>query len=100
MRLDQLCGAISFRQLARVESSRWAEHRGLPCRHPGRCAHAAQHALAAYHMRTAHQDGAVTPFWGARTISAVDGAPGSWWPTERSPRYEARPFRACMGIVA
>ena len=27
-------------------------------------------------------------------------APGSWWPIDRSPRYDARPLRACIGTVA
>ena len=27
-------------------------------------------------------------------------APGSWWPMDRSPRYEARPLVASIGVVA
>src|SRR5204862_4456697 len=46
----------------------------------------------------AHQDSSERP--SAATINAVDVAPGSWWPTERSPRYDARPLRACIGTVA
>ena len=34
------------------------------------------------------------------TISAVDRAPGSICPIERSPKNEARPRVACIGIVA
>ena len=33
-------------------------------------------------------------------MSAVDAAPGSLWPTLRGPRWLARPFSACMGMVA
>src|SRR6266849_6421188 len=33
-------------------------------------------------------------------MRAVDVAPGSWCPTDRSPRYEARPFLAWRGMVA
>src|SRR6185312_3334883 len=36
----------------------------------------------------------------AATTIATDVAPGSWCPTERSPRYEARPLRATIGTVA
>ena len=36
----------------------------------------------------------------ARNSSADDVAPGSWCPIDRSPRYEARPFVASIGIVA
>src|SRR4029453_13757418 len=36
----------------------------------------------------------------ARRRSADEGAPGSWWPIDRSPRYEARPFVASIGMVA
>ena len=36
----------------------------------------------------------------AATSSAADVAPGSWWPTLRSPRYDARPLRASIGMVA
>src|ERR1700674_1632727 len=32
-------------------------------------------------------------------MSAVDVAPGSWCPTDLSPRYDARPFLACRGMV-
>ena len=58
-----------------------------------RCADAAQGTLA-------HQDSEMAARCSARMISAVEVAPGSWWPTERSPRYDARPFRACIGMVA
>ena len=36
----------------------------------------------------------------ARNSRADDVAPGSWCPIDRSPRYEARPFVASIGIVA
>ena len=36
----------------------------------------------------------------APKMSAVEVAPGSWWPMLREPRYDARPFRACIGSVA
>ncbi len=36
----------------------------------------------------------------ARSSSAADVAPGSWCPTDRSPRYDARPFVASSGTVA
>src|SRR4249920_2893217 len=36
----------------------------------------------------------------ACTISSVDRAPGSMWPTLRSPRNDARPRVALIGIVA
>ena len=48
---------------------------------------------------TAH-DSAATECASAARISAVDVAPGSWWPMLRSPRYDARPFCACSGTVA
>ena len=36
----------------------------------------------------------------ASTISALERAPGSMWPIERSPRKEARPRVAFIGMVA
>src|ERR1700716_3899302 len=48
----------------------------------------------------AHQVLEVTARCNALMMSAVEVAPGSWCPTDRSPRYEARPFRAWSGIVA
>ena len=36
----------------------------------------------------------------ARSRSAADVAPGSWWPIDRSPRYDARPLVASIGTVA
>ena len=36
----------------------------------------------------------------AATMIAAEVAPGSWWPIERSPRYDARPLRASIGTVA
>ena len=47
-----------------------------------------------------HQAPPATRRSSARRINAVDVAPGSWCPIERSPRYDARPLRACSGIVA
>src|SRR5947208_10462395 len=35
----------------------------------------------------------------APNSSDVEAAPGSWWPTLRAPRYDARPFRASIGVV-
>src|SRR4029078_9904228 len=36
----------------------------------------------------------------AAIINALDRAPGSMWPTDRSPRNDARPLSAFLGMVA
>ena len=73
--------------IARGHLGGMAEDPRVPDRESGRRGRAAQDSLA-------HQVSCSTARWSAAMMSAAEVAPGSWCPIERSPRYEARPFRA------
>ena len=64
---------------ARVPAEGSDSTRARPVASPGDAGCAAQDPLA-------HQPSCSTARWSARTTSAAEVAPGSWWPIERSPR--------------